>query len=820
MKLQLSILRINFNIKRKKHKFIWLVWLFFGVYAHAQTITVRDEASGLPIEGATLHSLEPKKSTITNLEGQAELYHFENATKVYVRMLGYQTKVIRYAELSSKNVIYLKPETTSLDEITLSITKWKQTHTQVPHTVVRITEKEIREFQPQTTADALEKTGKVFVQKSQQGGGSPMIRGFSANRILLSLDGIRMNNATFRSGNIHQIISVDPLTLSGIDVIQGPGSIIYGSDAIGGVINMTTKNPEFLKDTTLHCQIGGQALSRFTSVNNEVALHAQLELGYEKWAFLSSISMQSFGDLHMGRRGGNAAYLRPDFVQVGFPDEMRENSSPFLQRGTGYNQLSLLQKILYKPSEHWLISYQWHFSESSSIPRFDQLTRRQANGDLRFAQWDYGPQRWQMHHVKFEHEAKSRLFDRFQLHLAAQFFDESRIQRRFQSVERFVNEENINTYHVNADFQKYIDSRQTLHYGMESTWNRVQSFGFSRNISTGVIQDRLSRFPSPSDWYALAFYLQHENKLADKWTWQNGVRWNYVGMHLNFDNSFVEFPFSRINTYTHALTGSSGVIYQSSTEWKWFANLSTAFRAPNVDDAGKVFESTPGQVVVPNEALVPEYAWQGELGIQWRSKKNIRVDGSVFYMYLDNAMVRRPFTFNGNSTIVFQGDLAEVQAIQNAAFARSYGLFLQSEWKLLPRWKLLQTLQWTEGNEVLDNGERAPLRHAPPLLVQASLNFEYKFWQTSLVCTFHDVVKAHQMAPSEIEKPHMYALNAEGLPYSPSWWTLDWLHAFQIHPKWELRTHIENIFDLQYRPYSSGITAPGRTFLLSLRTSI
>lgn len=798
-----------------------MAFLCVSNIAFSQAIVVRDETTELPIERATLHSLTPKASTITDAEGKAEMRYFVNAQKIYVRMLGYQTKLISYEEIKNgKTIIYLKPETTSLDEITVSITKWKQTHTLVPQTVIRISEQEIQDYQPQTMADALEKTGKVFVQKSQQGGGSPMIRGFAANRVLLSVDGIRMNNATFRSGNIHQIISIDPMTIAEIDVIQGPGAIIYGSDAIGGVVHMTTKSPEFLKDTTLNCAIGGQALSRFTSSNNEVALHAQLELGYQKWAFLSSMSMQSFGDLRMGKRGGYETYLRPDYVEVGNPDEMRQNSSPYLQRGTGYNQLSLLQKVLYRPNEHWLFSYQWHFSETSDIPRFDQLTRRQSNGNLRFAQWNYGPQRWQMHHLKVEHESKSTFFDRMQWHLATQYFDESRIQRRFQQAQRFINEEQIQTYHLNGDFQKYIDSRQTLHYGIESTLNRIQSKGYTKNVVNGDMAETLARFPSPASWYAIAFYMQHENRLSNYWTWQNGVRWNYVGMQLQFENSFLDFPFREIQTHTQALTGSSGIIFQPSNEWKWFINGSTAFRAPNVDDAGKTFESTPGQVVIPNPSLLPEYAWQGEWGMQWRSKKNIRIDASIFYLYLDNAMIRRPFTFNGSNTIDFQGEESLVQAIQNAAFARSYGFYFQTEWQFLPRWRFTQTMQWTKGEEIVDDGTKAPLRHAPPFMVQANLRFQHKFWQTNLIATFHDTVHANQMAPSEIEKPHMYALNSEGLPFSPFWYTVDWLHAFQIHPKWELRTHIENIFDLQYRPYSSGITAPGRTFLVSLRTRI
>ena len=98
---------------------------------------------------------------------------------------------------------------------------------------------------PQTTADLLSNSGEVFIQKSQQGGGSPMIRGFATNRVLIAVDEVRMNNAIFRSGNLQNVISIDPFAVENTEVLFGPGSVIYGSDAIGGVMSFTTLAPKF-----------------------------------------------------------------------------------------------------------------------------------------------------------------------------------------------------------------------------------------------------------------------------------------------------------------------------------------------------------------------------------------------------------------------------------------------------------------------------------------------------------------------------------------------------------------------------------------------
>ena len=117
-----------------------------------------------------------------------------------------------------------------------------------------------------------------------------MIRGFSANRLLYSVDGVRMNTAIFRSGNLQNVISLDPFSLQTTEVQVGPGSVMYGSDAIGGVMVFETLSPTS----------SGKAaniLTRFSSAMNEKTIHADISYGGEKLRFLTSISRFDFGDL-------------------------------------------------------------------------------------------------------------------------------------------------------------------------------------------------------------------------------------------------------------------------------------------------------------------------------------------------------------------------------------------------------------------------------------------------------------------------------------------------------------------------------------------
>ena len=208
--------------------------------------------------------------------------------------------------------MYLSLQTEQLDEVVMSISKWEQQKKDIPQKLASISAQSIAFTNPQTSADLLQNSGQVFVQKSQLGGGSPMIRGFATNRLVLSVDGVRMNNAIFRGGNIQNVISIDPYTVKNTEIIFGPGSVIYGSDAIGGVMNFLTLQPHFTrKDSVV---FSGNADLRYASANTEKTIHANVNIASKKWAFLSSITHNDFEDLLMGSNGPEG-YLRNNYVQ-------------------------------------------------------------------------------------------------------------------------------------------------------------------------------------------------------------------------------------------------------------------------------------------------------------------------------------------------------------------------------------------------------------------------------------------------------------------------------------------------------------------------
>ncbi|WP_373397993.1 TonB-dependent receptor plug domain-containing protein [Algoriphagus halophilus] len=278
-----------------------------------------------------------------------------------------------------------------------------------------------------------------------------MIRGFSANRLLYAVDGVRVNTAIFRGGNLHNVISIDPLAIQNTEVLFGPGSVMFGSDALGGVMAFETLKPNF-SDSGL--SINGNLFGRFASSNHEKTFHGDISLATEKWAFLTSVSHFDYGDLKMGKHGPDD-YSRSWYVIPSADgDLVLENPDPLIQKTSGYTQLNLMQKISFNPSHKTDWEYGFHYSRClSDIPRYDRLIQGSLDKP-RYAIWNYGPQVWMMNQLTLNQLGNGKLYDQMSIKLAQQYFEESRINRRFNNSGLFDRVEKVNAWSLNADWVK------------------------------------------------------------------------------------------------------------------------------------------------------------------------------------------------------------------------------------------------------------------------------------------------------------------------------------------------------------------------------
>ncbi len=788
------------------------IFQLLGIAAEAQRVQLIDALSGKAVEGVYICNAEGSAAVVSDAKGQFDTGVFAESDTLQFTHVNYSPKVLSYADILSRTKplrVNMLPAQQSLEAVTVSALRNPVQSRAKAMRIAAISPELIQRNAPSTSADVLAESGEVQVQKSQQGGGSPMIRGFAANRLLIAVDGVRMNNAIFRAGNLQNVISIDPLSIQSAQVIFGPGSVVYGSDALGGVMAFETLKPIFSAGDSVHTE--AMLMGRYSTANTGLMGHVQAKVGTQRWASVSSVSYNDFGDLRMGRHG-------PSDWQRGFYADRRDgediilpNENPNLQVGSAYSQLNLMQKVAFRPNSFLDLQYAFHLSTTSDIPRYDRLIEA-VEGQPRHAEWAYGPQEWMLNHFTLHQRKASALYDEFQLSLAHQRFGESRINRRFGDDLRRERSELVNAYSANLDFVRQLGAGRYLDYGIEAVYNTVATDGFVEHIDSGVRGPELPRLPE-STWGSYAGFLAFRQMWSGGHQLQAGIRYNLFAMQSSFDTSLIDLPFEKARLLNAAPAASLGYTL-SRGKWRYEVLGSTGFRAPNVDDVGKVFDSEPGRVTVPNADLLPEQAWNAEIGLAYRHPNGFSAHFSAYYTYLDGAMVRRNSSLNGLDSIVYEGERSQVQQLQNAAYAEIFGVQARMEWVLPGGWHLQSSFNWQEGSELDAAGVLSAARHAAPWFGLSRLGYTFRGLYLELNAFYSGGFRFDQLAIEERGKAFLYARDAEGRPFSPAWYTINFRSTYHLGPRWRLDFGLENITDQRYRTYSSGIAGAGRNFVL------
>lgn len=795
-------------------RFFWglAFLLVFSTSLSGQSIKIVNQADNTPINQATIQEKESDRGAITDYTGTAILKGFSANGTLIIRHPSFRPREIKYADLGKYNyVIGLTEESFPLDEVVVSANKWEQNKIEIPQQIAEFEAKDIALAEPATAADILSSNGQVFIQKSQLGGGSPIIRGFSANSVLIVVDGVRMNNAIYRSGNLQNVITLDPSNLQGAEVVFGPSSVIYGSDALGGVMDFHTKTPSF---SNSGLAITGSSFVRYASAANALTGNIQFEVNQPKFASFTSLTYSDFDDL---RTGANRTDKFPNFGKrleyiesVNGVDIVRQNDNPNRQVGSGYDQYNFLQKFRWRLGSFSDFTYAFHYSNSSDIPRYDRLTLRD-NGTLQNAEWYYGPQAWQMHSLQMRFFYPNKFFDQLKMTTAFQMIEESRNDRRYTSDILRSRMENVDVFSFNLDFEKAYGLNGELYYGLEAVNNNVESSAFTTDLTNNEQNPTSTRYPDGgSDYNSLAAYISTKNHLTDQLVFTSGIRYSYVSLNSKFeDRTFFNFPFDEISISNGGLTGNLGIVYLPKPGWKLNALLSSGFRSPNVDDAGKVFDSEPGTVIVPNSGLKPETSYNIEYGISRGIKDKLKFEFVNYFSFLRDALVRRPFTFDGQSQIVYDGVLSDVFAEVNVGEAFIWGLSFNVTAELQNNITLKSSFTYTEGEDTI---EKLPLRHVTPLFGETSVTLNQTKFRSSFIIRYSGGIDFEDLAPSEQNKPQLYTTDG-ALP----WMTLNINNSYQINDRFSINMNLENLLDTHYRPYSSGISAPGFNAVFSLR---
>ena len=771
-----------------------------------------------PVPYAVILNKNTGVQVMTDATGNATIQRNAQLDTLLLRSVGFMDMVIYPGELVPEQVRMVE-DMVSLEQAEVVIHGVASAEMAALSSINMLSEKKpkpvVQLEVPQTAAELLWSTGSVLVQQSQQGGGSPILRGFEANRVLLVVDGVRMNNAIYRSGHLQNAITVDPNILERTDVLLGPNSILFGSDAMGGVIHFHTRTPRVGRE-----MVSTKFSTAFRSPNQSTMIHGDLECSGLNWASLTSISHSQYGDLRMGewRRHGDEKWgLDSVYVErENNTDYIRNNEDASLQVGSGYDQTDVLQKLRYQSQRGvWDLNLQW--SISSDIPRYD-VSFETSDGDPKWATWNYGPQRRSLASLRYGSSITN--WDiAWNTVVSFQSIEESRIKRRFGSEWRETQRENVDVWNAYTTFSKGFYNDFNVTAGINIGWDAVTSEASLLNIETEEMKRADTRYPNGGSSMGTMALFTNVQKRWRQHRFVGGLRWSQSALDADFEPAEnYTLPFATVNMQNSALTGGLSDCWMSpSGVWSLNSGFSTGFRHPNVDDMGKVREKG-GYVLIPNDALQPEYLLSLEQSIHWdwRALRLLSVTVSGFGSHLNDAIVPQLAMLNGDSMFFIDGDSARVQTHVNVSHARIAGLRAEVNAQLTKKWGIEASVNWTVGDQFIPNQatgkmERLPMSHIPPFFGRVASDIAGRWWTLEWYALFSGAKAASEFGPYATDNLDLMLETG-----APSWWTLNAEFSAKLREKLECRLGVRNLMDMHYRVFASGISSAGRGIYASV----
>ena len=705
------------------------------------------------------------------------------------------------------------PRGYTLQETVISATRFEQSATTVAQQVRVIDSTRIASAQAQTTADLLSSQVGIHVQKSQAGGGSIVLRGFEASRIAMVIDGVRMNNLIYRAGHLQNIITTDNQSLERIEVLFGPSSTMYGSDALGGVVCMFTKQPKFQSGGN---PFSGSVMTRYSSANKELTGNLQLRSSFKKFATYTSFTWSDFDDVRGGKQQNffyDTLYgFREKYIQrINGVDSLVSNSKPELQIGSAYKQYDLVQRFAFKSNDHLTHGLNLQYSNTSDVPRYDRLTDPSGSG-LKFSEWYYGPQYRLMAAYDLKIERPESKISKTHLIVSKQWIEESRYTRKFRDNNRQARVENVDVTALNLSMQS-VNGKSVMNYGFDMQYDQLKSTATQTNIVTLTESPISTRYPGGDNYMAQgAAFWSHTWYVSDRLELVDGLRLGHSKLHAEFtDTTYYPFPYQEADQSNFVWSASFGLVHRPQATIKHSLLFSTGFRVPNIDDLSKVFESQPGVLIIPNKDLGPEKTYNVDWSLQKFFSNRSMVSFAAYYTSFKDAIIVDAFQLNGSDSVVYDGENSVVFAPQNKRSAFVCGADLRINIAINDKLHMESSVSYTYGRIKTDSVD-VPLDHIPPVIASARVYYKNRKTSLGFTADFNGWkrLKDYYLNGEDNEQ---YA-TADGMP---AWLVFGIRGSYDLTSSFKASVGIGNILDTQYRTFASGINAPGRNLWASLR---
>lgn len=703
-------------------------------------------------------------------------------------------------------------QTSILDPIIVTATALDQDVIEVPYTAHVVgRERFLEQRAVRTVADALSETPGVMVQKTGYGQASPFIRGFTGFRTLMLIDGIRLNNAVFREGPNQYFSTIDLFTVDHLDVVMGPSSVLYGSDAVGGTINALTRGPQMLPwpETATPIPDGkatvdgkGTVAPTVMERPNAFSFHPG---GFYRYATAED-SHTVRGEFsmaatpHVGLFGGVTWKDYNDLRGGDMIGDMPE---------TGYSEIDGDVKIVFRPNKDMDITAAFQRVEQNNAPRtHSTIYGKSFDGtdvgtDLRR---DFDQLR-ELVYLQADVREVTPWLSRATFSLS--YHNQEETQDRIRSDgRRSLTGFEDQQYGVFAKFES-PSPLGTLSYGVEYYRDEVNSDGRSYNAD-GSLRAIDPRGPVADDasYDLLGVYLQDQFKIGERVEITAGVRYSYAHAEADkVDPTPTDgLEFGPLDKSFDALTASLRARFDVTKNWNLFGGVSQGFRAPNLSDFTSFEIARSGEQETPAENLDEERYVSFEIGTKARIEPlHASVYAAYYYTLIDNQIVRYP---TGNTI----DGLAEVTRT-NGGDGYVQGFEFGAEWNFHPGFLLFGTLNWQEGEVDVfeaDDSVRRPLSRVAPLSGTAGLRWESagdKWWlEGSASLARHqdrlapgDILDTQRIPPGGTGGYSVYAIRG-------GWRPTNYL-AFTAA--------VENVTDEDYRIHGSGLNEPGTNVVLT-----
>ena len=755
-----------------------VLWISRGDAGPENSIVglVTDAETGDPVVGARVILLGTTLGAVTDLEGFYTIVSVPPGRyDVEASFLGYRSELVEGIEVVAARTVRVNFElqvtVVPLQEISVTASRIEKEIFYTPHAITIASEEEIEKRAPRTTPEILREETGVMIQKTTHGHGAPAVRGLMGYQVLILIDGMRLNNATFRYGPNQYLSTIDPHQVERIEVVRGPGSVLYGSDAQGGVINIITKKPG---RSSGRFKTNLRINSKYASADEEKMVHLEVHGGTQKLGFSLGATLKDVGDL---KAGGDLGVQSP----------------------TGWQENGGHVTLCANLNENQKVTWGYQAVRQKDVPRYDKYpgglyaTGKKESGA--YERYLYTPQDRDLLYVDYKMRDVNSFINALGATLSFHRQKEGRDMLKEGETKCTKEEDVTRTWGFNLQLNSLYGTRHNLVYGLEGYRDKVGSERFDTDISTGNTEQKRGRYPDGASFESAALYLQDEIFITSNLAVSCGGRYSRFRLKADLDDS----TFGSIDAVSHALTGSFGAVLGLTDNVNMTLGLAQAFRAPNIDDE-TTFGDFHAGIEVPSPGLEPEKSFTYELGFKTRYNT---WTGSVtaYVTNLRDLIDREPSTYQGSPTL--NGE--QVWKKINVNRARVKGIEADIHWAALSEWSVFSNFARTWGRDL--SGDE-PLRRIPPAMGLLGVRWQpvrTGFWGE---CFIRFAAKQDELSSGDEADVRI------PIGGTPGWVTCNARAGLRVTEYLRFTLGLENIWDEAYREHGSGVDGPGRNFFL------